>query len=93
MKRKPSKRKALKPEPFRLFWIVGTGKSQTSWECPALPLICPKCDKTETLFALPPPVLKKQPDDTNVVCHPAAGGCNHGFHFVLAPKAKKAGKK
>lgn len=56
-------------------WNIG----KQTWECMVLPNDCPLCKKPATLVALPLPELEKQPDGTNVVCHPALGGCNHGF--------------
>lgn len=31
---------------------------------------------------LPPILLRMQPDGTTHVCHPAHGGCNHGFEAI-----------
>jgi hypothetical protein len=39
---------------------------------------CPFCGKV-ALVELPKFMLKVQPDDTTIVCHPAIGGCNQGF--------------
>lgn len=39
---------------------------------------CPKCD-AYAIVALTPKQRLAQPDDTSHVCHPALGGCNHGF--------------
>lgn len=41
--------------------------------------VCPLCLAVDSIVALPPPLLKKQPDNTTHVCHPMRGGCNHGF--------------
>ena len=40
---------------------------------------CTICGRTRTVVPLPPKLLAEQPDDTTHVCHPALGGCNHGF--------------
>ena len=39
---------------------------------------CSKCGAL-AVIALPPAIRAEQPDDTTHVCHPLAGGCNHGF--------------
>lgn len=39
---------------------------------------CPSCGK-HALTRLPTLLLASQPDDTNIVCNPAHGGCNSGF--------------
>ncbi len=39
---------------------------------------CPLCG-TLAIVALTPVQRLAQPDDTTHVCHPALGGCNHGF--------------
>jgi len=39
---------------------------------------CPKCGK-KAIVELPEDILAAQPDDTTHVCHPSAGGCNHGY--------------
>lgn len=43
-----------------------------------LPVACSKCGAA-ALIKLPDEVRAEQPDDTTHVCHPMAGGCNHGF--------------
>lgn len=45
---------------------------------------CQKCGAV-AVVRLPELLLEEQPDDTTHVCHPVAGGCNHGFaeDFVL----------
>jgi len=40
--------------------------------------MCPKCGAL-AVIELPPALRAAQPDDTTHVCHPSAGGCNHGF--------------
>jgi len=39
---------------------------------------CKLCG-ARAIVELPPELLVEQPDDTTHVCHPALGGCNHGF--------------
>lgn len=39
---------------------------------------CPLCGK-RAIVELTPEQRLAQPDDTTHVCHPALGGCNHGF--------------
>lgn len=39
---------------------------------------CPQCGAA-ALCLLPFELMLKQPDGTNIVCHPVLGGCNHGF--------------
>lgn len=56
-------------------WLIG----KRAYKCQVLPQTCPICKAKGTLVGLPPPILKQQPDDTNVVCHPNLKGCNHGF--------------
>lgn len=59
-----------------LLWaVIGKG----SFECQILPQDCSLCHADATLVGLPPTELAKQPDETNVVCLPSLGGCNHGF--------------
>lgn len=41
-------------------------------------LACPLCGE-RAVMRLTQDQLKAQPDDTTLVCHPALGGCNHGF--------------
>lgn len=51
-----------------------------------LPIPCSMCGSV-SVVALPEALLGEQPDDTTHVCHPVAGGCNHGFAieaFALA---------
>lgn len=43
-----------------------------------LPSPCPFC-RAVAIIELPEAVRAEQPDDTTHVCHPMAGGCNHGF--------------
>lgn len=63
--------------PKPLLWNMGKSGTYT---CIVLPQACQLCGK-QALTILPPPVLKRQPDRTNVVCHPSLGGCNHGFEM------------
>lgn len=56
-------------------WLV-RGKA---YETDISPGMCPMCFSFDTVTALPPPLLLKQPDGTTHVCHPTLGGCNHGF--------------
>lgn len=65
----------------KLLW---TYRNQT-YSCQILPNQCPICKATGTLVGLPPFLVKKQPDKTNIVCHPGIGGCNHGFEMDVAP--------
>ena len=39
---------------------------------------CPEC-KAMAVVPLPPVLVRCQPDDTRLVCHPTLGGCNQGF--------------
>jgi hypothetical protein len=55
-------------------WIIG----DKVFHCVPLQLACPNCGHA-SLVELPPPLLAKETDGTNVVCHPNMGGCNHGF--------------
>lgn len=43
--------------------------------------VCPMCKKF-AVVNLAPHLLARQPDDTTHICHPALGGCNHGFSVV-----------
>lgn len=45
---------------------------------PRKPVQCPMCGYIAVL-ALPASLREIQPDATTHVCHPALGGCNHGF--------------
>lgn len=56
-------------------WIFG----KKTFTVPILKNPCPICKREGALMGLPPPLLKKQKDGTNIVCNPALGGCNHGF--------------
>lgn len=47
------------------------------YESPVVSM-CPLCGAL-AVVELPPAVVAEQPDDTTHVCHPLAGGCNHGF--------------
>jgi hypothetical protein len=40
--------------------------------------LCPLCGRV-AVVPLTKAVLKVQPDERTHVCHPALGGCNHGF--------------
>ncbi len=53
-------------------------KSWTVSTSDALHVACPMCQRL-ALVRLPPSLLALETDGTNVVCHPALGGCNHGF--------------
>lgn len=44
---------------------------------------CKMCG-AHAVIRLPPAVRAEQPDDTTHVCHPVAGGCNHGFSDLPA---------
>jgi hypothetical protein len=48
-----------------------------------LPTPCQFC-KALAIVALPEQIRAMQPDDTTHVCHPNAGGCNHGFSNLAA---------
>ncbi len=39
---------------------------------------CPMCGE-RAVIKLPAAIRRERPDDTTHVCHPLAGGCNHGF--------------
>jgi hypothetical protein len=69
-----------------LLWSVA---DKTTYRCPVLPDACPFCGKAR-IVVLPPPVAAQQPDGTTHVCHPAIGGCNHGFEMTkpFAPAEK-----
>ncbi len=41
-------------------------------------MVCPRCHEF-AICRLPPTLASLQPDGTTAVCHPAHGGCNHGF--------------
>lgn len=41
-------------------------------------VLCPRCN-VHAIVPLTQTQLREQPDDTTLVCHPALGGCNHGF--------------
>lgn len=69
-------------------WFV-KGKA---YDCVILPRNCPKCG-VHALVGLPKPVIKAQPDETNIVCHPAIGGCNHGFFMEVLPSLLAKEKK
>ncbi len=43
-----------------------------------LPVPCAMCGAV-AVVKLPDDLLAEQPDDTTHLCHPVAGGCNHGF--------------
>lgn len=60
-------------------------RAEKSWavsSSDALRIPCPMCQRV-ALVRLPQSLLAFETDGTNVVCHPALGGCNHGFE---APK-------
>lgn len=44
---------------------------------------CPFC-KRAAIVLLPAELRAEQPDGTTHVCHPLAGGCNHGFQDATA---------
>ena len=46
---------------------------------PLVPLCRCKLCGAEAIVELTPEQRLAQPDDTTHVCHPALGGCNHGF--------------
>jgi hypothetical protein len=58
-------------------WILKGQTYETARENGA----CPICLAPDAVVALPPPLLAVQPDRTTHVCHPALGGCNHGFEY------------
>ena len=68
--------------PDRIRWAFpaasGRFKDAQVFDLEVLPGGCPMCSK-RAIVPLPPPVLAVQPDNTTHVCHPALGGCNHGF--------------
>ncbi len=45
--------------------------------------LCPLCGAFAVCM-LPPILASRQPDETNAVCHPSHGGCNHGFELIPA---------
>ena len=78
--KKPQPSTILKPQAKDyLLWSFG----KKVFRCLIVPRPCPICRADGTLVGLPAPILKKQPDKTNVVCHPAFGGCNHGFELDI----------
>jgi hypothetical protein len=44
-------------------------------------LLCPICG-VRAVVPLTKELRAQQPDATTHVCHPAIGGCNHGFELV-----------
>lgn len=57
-------------------WHVG----KEDFEC-SIERMCPLCG-IAAVVKLPKPLLDAQPDKTTHVCHPAFGGCNHGFEVT-----------
>jgi hypothetical protein len=55
-------------------WIV----DGTAYHSVPMTEKCPHCGRG-ALVPLPAPLLAKETDGTNVVCHPNMGGCNWGF--------------
>lgn len=60
--------------PFTFMW----GNGETIYTSTVLPVPCQFC-KALAIVLLPAAMLAKQTDGTTHVCHPSAGGCNHGF--------------
>lgn len=60
--------------PKSFVWFIGRESFQCTFEDGA----CPFCLR-RAVVRLPPPLAAVQPDGTTHVCHPAYGGCNHGF--------------
>ena len=58
-------------------WFVG----DTAQMCSRLANACPKCGNV-AIVELHAKLLAKQRDGTTHVCHPAMGGCNHGFEVT-----------
>lgn len=58
----------------RCVWVL----DGENYNCEIMPGACPFC-LVVAVTELPPPLLAMQPDGTTHVCHPALGGCNHGF--------------
>lgn len=71
------------PNGSTLLWVfpapTGRFNDRQEFETARLLTQCPKCGAASTLTELPPPLRAIQPDGTTHVCHPALGGCNHGF--------------
>jgi hypothetical protein len=64
-----------------IVWLMRDG---TPYDCELLDDVqCPMCGHVGAIVSLPPPLKEKQPDGTTHVCHPACGGCNHGFAHEL----------
>ena len=53
---------------------------------------CPMCGAA-AVVRLPAIIRAEQPDSTTHVCHPLAGGCNHGFEKETTELASTAGVK
>lgn len=49
---------------------------------------CPACGRRWSIVELPPSLRAAQPDDTTHVCHPLAGGCNHGFALEMVVRSE-----
>jgi len=58
---------------IRFKWIY-QGRPYTS----RVEAICPFCHRN-AVVRLPARIAAQQTDGTTHVCHPIAGGCNHGF--------------
>lgn len=48
---------------------------------------CPMCGRA-AVVELPAAIRAEQPDDTTHVCHPLAGGCNHGFALEMTARVE-----
>lgn len=65
----------------------GAFKDAQIFDCKIEPGACPFCAQA-VVVELPPPLKNAQPDGTTHVCHPALGGCNHGFAKQAASNKK-----
>ena len=60
-----------------LYWAHGRRGARNRFAS-AIESNCSLCGAAAVIL-LPPEIRAVQPDDTTHVCHPLAGGCNHGF--------------
>lgn len=70
----------LSPPLSTVNWLIG----DKAFVCKVEQGGCPFC-LAPAVTALPPPLLAEQSDGTTHVCHPALGGCNHGFVRAVKP--------
>lgn len=75
--------------PFVLTWGMPLPDGRLGiFKSSVLPTPCQFC-RALAIVALPKEIRAMQPDDTTHVCHPNAGGCNHGFSSL--PEEKPTG--